>query len=552
MSKLKNIPKFDTHHHMIPDFYVEALKKIGITEPEAKGIKFPKWTPQKTLNIMKQYNIEKSYLSITLPGVYFSVGNKSDKNFSRNLARRCNEYGIKLKKEYPEKLGVLASLPLPDVKGSLLEAKYAIEQLGVDGFCLLSNVEGNYLGNKSYDEVFAYLNENNSIIFLHPKTPIGKPDSLINTFYWWFLDTTYSILDFIKSGYHKKYPNLRFILAHAGGVLPVVFERVISELEKENVEIRGEATRFLKRIYADTAKSVHKDTLDALYAFLDKENIVFGSDYIFANKKKVGYWLSGLEHLQSMNISLSDFFKGNTVRLFSGKEGKSISSALEKDSLKHDHIAPDFLREYLDENTIYKSPDEISSSTYLALYAPKLWDIDISQRRKLLKQYNTYITENFERSKSCTIFAAVDMTDISFAQTNLSACMNDKRIHAVALYVTSEQMLTYDEPVLGLISNAQKPIMLHPVSSMAANTNTLGLDSAYYISECFYKGVGDLLPKGLIVAHSSRVPNFLKDNIGSLYYLREDKMYVAKLVWDHMIIKKPRGILKIESFSYDD
>ena len=60
---------------------------------------------------------------------------------------------------------------------------------------------------------------------------------------------------FIKSVYHKKFRNIKFILSHAGGILPVIIDTVLDTLEKQNTAIRDEAEEFFTQVYVDTAKS---------------------------------------------------------------------------------------------------------------------------------------------------------------------------------------------------------------------------------------------------------------------------------------------------------
>ena len=84
--------KIDVHHHMVPEFYANALRKLGVHE--AAGAALPEWTPEKSLALMDATGIAKAYLSVSCPGVYFGDAGAADE-----LARACNEYGSALKKQ---------------------------------------------------------------------------------------------------------------------------------------------------------------------------------------------------------------------------------------------------------------------------------------------------------------------------------------------------------------------------------------------------------------------------------------------------------------------
>src|SRR5690242_11275467 len=133
----------DFHHHILPDFYVEALAKVGITA--GGGRKFPKWTPSSSIKIMDTCGIQTAITSIPSPGL---PGMKARQ--AAEIARRCNEYSASMAKEYPSRFGSFAVLPMPFVDESLAEIKYALEELKLDGVVLLGSYENDYLGSERF------------------------------------------------------------------------------------------------------------------------------------------------------------------------------------------------------------------------------------------------------------------------------------------------------------------------------------------------------------------------------------------------------------------
>ena len=62
----------DTHHHMIPPFYVEAVGAQNIAATMPSGV-LPEWSVQKDLELMDRYDIGRAVLSAS-PGLLSITG----------------------------------------------------------------------------------------------------------------------------------------------------------------------------------------------------------------------------------------------------------------------------------------------------------------------------------------------------------------------------------------------------------------------------------------------------------------------------------------------
>jgi 6-methylsalicylate decarboxylase len=120
----------------------------------------PTWTPEFALDFMDRHDIATQLLSLP-------------QALSKDEARRINEYGATLVKQYPTRFGLLASLPMGDVDAALAETAFAFDQLGADGVVMVTNYGGDYLGNSKFEPVFAALNKRSATIFIHPINPAG-------------------------------------------------------------------------------------------------------------------------------------------------------------------------------------------------------------------------------------------------------------------------------------------------------------------------------------------------------------------------------------------
>jgi predicted TIM-barrel fold metal-dependent hydrolase len=272
--------RIDVHHHIVPSEYVEALQGIGITNPG--GMPFPKWEPKSSIETMDQNGISAAFLSISAPGVFFG-----DNNFTCDLARRCNEILARLVNDCPDRFGAFAVLPLPDVDGALKELDYALDTLKLDGVGLLTSIGEQYLGDPEFDPLFEELNNRKIVVYTHPNIPPDSDRAKLNipaAIVDFIFDTTRAATNMIYQGLLERFPDIPFILSHAGGAVPYLAGRLsLADSYPIFREIAPKGViNYLKQFYYDTALSANKFALHSLNELVDSSHILFGTDYPFA------------------------------------------------------------------------------------------------------------------------------------------------------------------------------------------------------------------------------------------------------------------------------
>src|SRR5215208_229540 len=280
-----SLRRIDVHHHILTPEYVEELAKVGVVE--AGGVplvQLERWKPEDSLAVMDRHGIETALLSVSSPGLCFGDAAKA-----REMARSLNEFAA--------------------------------------GVGLLSNHEGVYLGDPRFEEVFAALDRRAAVAFVHPTVftgsqipsapNAGSPVPTIQSSVLEFVfDTTRAVANLISSGTLKRYPNVRIILSHAGGAVPLFADRLIDRSEivalvqearagraappsPETLErvLRAateDAFELLRDLYYDTALSANPTVLSALLRLVPPSRVLLGTDYPFAQEIGVRYALNGL------------------------------------------------------------------------------------------------------------------------------------------------------------------------------------------------------------------------------------------------------------------
>ena len=293
--------KIDVHAHYLPDFYRDALRKHGHEQPD--GFPYiPDWSAEEHVAFMDRLGIERSLLSISSPGV--RVGDA-------DLARAVNEAGRRAVVDHPGRFGLLASLPLPDVGAAIAEIGHCCDNLDVDGFVLVTNVDGTYVSDASFAPVFRELDRRRARVLLHPTSPacweqtsFGRPRPMIE----FLFDTTRTVVDLVLNGTIGSHPDLQLIVPHAGAVLPLLADRVraFAGLLAPEVDVLGD----LGRLHFDLAGQAVPRALDALLTLTTTDRLHYGSDWPFTPEPVV---VAAADLIEGVGLPL----RANTERLFS-------------------------------------------------------------------------------------------------------------------------------------------------------------------------------------------------------------------------------------------
>ena len=261
--------RIDTHHHFsVPKLIAESTAK-GITQTGLQD-----WTPQKSIDQMDKGAVATSMLSISDPGVWFG-----DNAAARALARECNDYAAKVMKDYPGRFGLFATLPMPDVEGSLREIEYAFDTLKADGACVLSSYGGKYLGNPAFAPVMDELNRRKAVVFCHPFCAACGAQTVLSDGQYrgleFVFDTTRTIVSLLSTATVVRCPDIRFIWSHGGGTVPYITSRLNGVAQQLPKGLIYELQKF----YYDTAQAFNPYTLPSFKKLVPASHILFGTDF---------------------------------------------------------------------------------------------------------------------------------------------------------------------------------------------------------------------------------------------------------------------------------
>jgi len=241
------------HFHLIPPFYREAVYTAG--RGPAIG-RYPEWTPQLALELMDTHGIEVALTSLAQPGVGFASGAGA-----QELARRCNDYAAELIARWPKRFGAFGTVPMWSIEGALDAIAYSLDTLKFAGVSLFASYGENFLGDARFDSLLAALDERGAVVFVHPGL---HPSSSSLALPWpafmmeYLFDTTRAVVNLVFSRAIERFPRIRFILPHAGGLVPYFAWRLsVSPMIDPRLPrlSRDEVAASLKHFWYDNALS---------------------------------------------------------------------------------------------------------------------------------------------------------------------------------------------------------------------------------------------------------------------------------------------------------
>lgn len=305
--------RIDVHAHYLPDRYRRRLAAAGHTQPDGMPA-IPDWSAVDHVALMDRLGIATSLLSVSTPGVHLDGGASA-----ADVAREVNEAGRKAVVDHPGRFGLLGSLPLPDVDATLAEIDHCCDELHVDGFVLLTNVDGTYLGDPVWDPVFAELDQRKARVLVHPTSPacweqtsLRRPRPMLE----FLFDTTRAVVNLVLNGTIARHPDLRLIIPHGGATLPVIADRVAMFSLALGVDPSVDVLRDLAGLHFDLSGTPLPRQLKALLDLTEPDHLHYGSDYPFTPDFVAALAAEQLDAAGEPAGSLAAGLRANTLALF--------------------------------------------------------------------------------------------------------------------------------------------------------------------------------------------------------------------------------------------
>ncbi len=316
--------KIDIFTHIFPMKYWGIIKKHC---PQNMAIHPALADLEQRFRIMDKLGEYKQVLTFSTPPIEAVAKPKEAIEF----ARRGNEELADIIHQYPDRfLAGVANLPMNDIEASLLETDRAINELGLKGILIYSNINGKPLDLPEFTPLYEKMARYDLPIWIHPRRDIEVADysteseskyKLYGALGWPF-ETQLAMSCLVCSGILEKYPGLKIITHHCGGGMPFLGRRVSNwiwpiirgEPNSTSVKFTKEPIEYFRMFYGDTANIGGKPVLECGYAFFGAEHILFGSDMPFG-RDVINEAIQGVTEMAIPDKDKKLIFEGNARKI---------------------------------------------------------------------------------------------------------------------------------------------------------------------------------------------------------------------------------------------
>jgi len=291
----------DVHAHLYPRPFMEAVgahgPAYGVSLSDDappflcfESIRYWRYTAafhdvDARLRQMDAAGVDRQVLSLGPPMVHWA-----DPDLALGLCRIFNDEVAAVVRRHPDRFVGLAALPLQHAGHTRAELDRAVDDLGLLGAAIGTNVQGVQLDDPRLAPFFARADERALPLFIHPINPPAHGDIhdyRLDLAVGFPFDTTIAAARLVYSGLVERCPRLRICLAHLGGALPFLRERIAIgfRVGKEHFGaafgLRGTPEASIERFYLDTI-SYYEPAFLAGLACVGVDRLLIGSDAPFA------------------------------------------------------------------------------------------------------------------------------------------------------------------------------------------------------------------------------------------------------------------------------
>lgn len=279
----------DTHAHVYPSGHLDAIESVGVDPAStkiARGMHADSNAHDMATRLewMDRAGVDAQVLSVMPQGAF-----GPDARAVAEAAASVNDTYARLLEDYPRRFFAYAHLPLPHVAESIAETR---RMLSVPGFLGVSVPtvfpDGTALSDPGLDEIWAELDRQETVVNVHPTGEGACSPLIAEAGLAWVngapVEDATAVLHLLKADVPGRFPRIRFHIAHLGGDLAVLFQRLEDNFEDWDA-FASSPQAALRSMWFDAANFYEPALRLALEAY-GRDKVMAGSDHPYFQGEK--------------------------------------------------------------------------------------------------------------------------------------------------------------------------------------------------------------------------------------------------------------------------
>ncbi len=333
--------KIDAFNHVLPEPFLKALpggSRYVPSKQGSEGDRLALHDLDTRFRIMDRFDAYAQIISMAEP----PVEDAADGGMARELSRIANDSMAELVAKYPDRfIAAVACLPMNDMDAALTELDRTVRDLKFKGVQISSTIMDKPLDSPEFDPFFARMQQYSLPILIHPRhrrsgpraySPYAKEsermrsaEALAGWPFNWAYETTLAMGSLVMGGVLNKYPRLKILTHHLGGLVPYQAVRIkrvelaLSEEEKERAGKERSIHEWYQMLYGDTALWGNTPALECGLKFFGPDHVLFGSDMPFGLRGGEAFIRNAIQSIEEADMTAetrAKIYELNARKLF--------------------------------------------------------------------------------------------------------------------------------------------------------------------------------------------------------------------------------------------
>jgi aminocarboxymuconate-semialdehyde decarboxylase len=310
------VERVDAFAHALPRRFLEEMSDVHPTaELMDMSHSDHMWDVEHRLSDMDEFGVDRQCVMLSRSTIWRGL----DPAEALPLAQLANDTMVELADE-SDRLHPVATIPFA-TDDYVAEFRRCVEDLGMVGAQIFSNVDGEPIDSPAFRELYAVAEELDAPLWLHPQLYEWydwADDYGNDKIFGWLFDTSMALGRLVFSGVMMDHPDLSIIPHHVGAMVPFFHKRIETFVDAyshlDYADFDEPVLGYFRRFYPDTCANGCVAALENGLEFFGAGQMVFETDCPFGPDQGWVWMRDTVASVEELDVSAADrdrIYNGN-------------------------------------------------------------------------------------------------------------------------------------------------------------------------------------------------------------------------------------------------